>query len=217
MNPLVFVATLFSSFAASALAQPLNCAETFDSANNPHEFYFGVPSVEFPSSGGVSGGHLKVTKLVTFFPYVETRASESCFVGDYAGRHITAVSASLKIFYTEYATQMISAPVALVFWFHAGTPNDIDDDIGFFTLSHNEVSATSQQWESFRFEIPSQATNWPESWRPIARGAQPTTALPSPDKFFSQISEMGFYVGNPEQLTILRGWELGFDDVSLSK
>lgn len=194
-----------------------DCREDFENKSTAERWDFGVPTFEILSSGGVTnnGSFFKVTKLDTFFPYVNLTGlrSESCFLGNFRDRHVTEVGASMKIDYTDYAQEMGSSPLAIGLWSHNGTPQNFEDDYGYVFVSTNEMSATSGEWASFVFQIPTDASAWPEGWDYIMRGQESNASGPAPQEFFSQIDEIGFYVGNPLEFTILRRWELGFDEV----
>ncbi|QOJ17564.1 MAG: hypothetical protein HRU76_08210 [Phycisphaeraceae bacterium] len=191
------------------------CADTFtetftNGINTAGWSYGGNERIE--AAGGNPGAYLHTSELDTFAPQLWTEPGRpSNFTGDYRARQVTSIGIDLKTFHVDFSAE--DRPLTLILVHDNNTPVDFDDDYGFYFMGPN-IPLVGEGWLSYEFEIPSQAAQPPQGWRPIELGFK----SPEPDwnALIKNVRRVQFFYGDPEMFFIFQMWEVGADNISIT-
>jgi hypothetical protein len=189
--------------------------ETFESASNEdRRFTYGSPGEFVDETGGNSGKFLHAPDLDTFAPQPGTLWGEdSPFVGDYRARGVTSVGVDLQLFHVDFSAE--ERPLSLMLVSDNGTLDDFEDDWAAYFIGNQNIPLEGEGWRSYDFAIPSQSSTLPSGWRTRPLGST-SPAEPSWNDLISNVSQLRFFYGEPENFYIFQVWDVGMDNVRIT-
>lgn len=186
--------------------------ETFDE-KKANGWSFGRPDHFGERDDSAQGAYLYTNDLVSFAPFVSIQNhSRSRFTGNLKANKVTGISVDLNVLASE--SPLFERPFALELVSDNGTPNNKDDDWAVYTLSNEIIPEAGNGWKTFHFDINSQATRLPENWGYVTYGSH-SPVQPNWGKLLSNVTEIGFRIGDPSLFYFLMGWQVGIDNVSI--
>ncbi|HWN68414.1 MAG TPA: hypothetical protein VNM90_12315 [Haliangium sp.] len=225
--------------AGVAAAEPLDRAcsapyidivkETFSDGSNQGNWGFGCPGDVFDDGGGNPGPFRRMTNLEVFAPMARNcGAQPSVFTGDYRKEKVFALSVDFKTFSASYTTD--ERPLTLVLVNHAGTPDDISDDLYVFYVGKENIpteSTSAGGWVRYQFSVPSDSPILPRP-RSAAEGEPGWVAtvgevfVPAEDPdavwntVIQQVDEVVFWWHDPRYFAIFQMWDVGMDNPAIA-
>ncbi len=187
--------------------------ETFDAGSNAGGWTYGAPTEGIATSGGHPGAYLHASGLDTYAPYLHTGAgASSIFTGDYHSMHVTSIGVDLETIAVDFSADERECTPMLRS--DNGTPDDDQDDWAAYYLGPY-IPVPGDGWAAYDFTIPWDATSWPSGWSWVALGPG---APASPDwaVLMNDVTQVGFFYGNPEYFFIFQMWELGADNLRIT-
>jgi hypothetical protein len=204
---------------AQAAETRVTTVETFETGTNDGEWTWGTGSEDFVDSDGAHGRYMRENHLVTFTPRASTGFGlPSAFTGNYRTRNVTSVGIDLAI--ASVDGNVAGRTVTLILLNDNGTPDDLEDDWGAFTVTDSPVPPTGVagltgandilQWTSYDVAIPSQSGKLPDGWTWISRNQiRPNGSWA---RLMRDVDHVGFIMGDPAQLYPLFVWDVALDN-----
>lgn len=216
----VVMAIFVAGFLASSVeAVEVVTVETFESGTNPSAWTWGTGSEDIAENDGNPGRYLRENYLVTFTPRASTDFGvASVFTGDYRTRNVASVGIDMAIPYVSGT--VTGRTVTLILLNDNGTPDDLEDDWGAFTVTSLPIPPTGiagivepadiLQWRSYDIEVPSQANTLPEGWSWISRNYLRRNG--SWARLMRDVDHIGFILGDPALIYPLLAWDVALDN-----
>jgi hypothetical protein len=227
--------------AGTAAAEPLDRAcsppyvkivkETFSNGSNDGNWGFGCPGDVFADPGGNPGAFRRMTNLETFAPMARNcGAQPSAFTGDYRKEKVFSLAVDFKTLSASHTTD--ERPLTLVLINHAGTPDDISDDLFVFYVGRENIPAESGSggqggWVRYEFAVPSESTILPRprsavegepGW--VAAVGEVFAPAEDPDAVWNtviqQVDEVIFWWHDPRYFAIFQMWDVGMDNAAIA-
>jgi hypothetical protein len=214
----IFTAGCVAGWTGAADAQ-VTTVETFETGTNQGNWTWGTGSETFVIAADAHGRYLREDYLVTFTPRASTDfGTPSIFTGDYRARNVASVGIDMAI---PYASGTVTGrTVTLILLNDNGTPDDLEDDWGAFTVTNLPIPPTGiagvsglseiLQWRSYDIQVPSQSANLPEGWSWISRNYLRRNG--SWARLMRDVDHVGFIMGNPAVLYPLLAWDVALDN-----
>jgi hypothetical protein len=194
-------------------------AETFETGGNEGAWSWGVGNDFIVESNGNPGRYLRESYLVTFTPRAGTGFGvPSVFTGNYQARHVASLGIDMAI--ASVSGGVPDRTVSLVILNDNGTPADLYDDWGAFTVTNLPIPRTGVigltgstdilQWSSYEIPVPSQSSTLPEGWTWISRNQIRRNG--SWARLMRDVDHVGFNFGDPELRYPLLVWDVALDN-----
>jgi hypothetical protein len=204
---------------ARAAETRVTTVETFESGTNDGGWIWGTGTESFVDLNGNPGRYLRESHLVTFTPRASTSFGvQSVFTGDYRTRNVASLGIDMAIASVDGG--VASRKVTLILLNDNGTPDDLGDDWGAFTVTELPVPPTGVagitgendilQWTSYDIPVPSQSATLPDGWTWIARNEVRRNG--SWTRLMRDVDHVGFIMGDPAQLYPLFVWDVALDN-----
>ena len=201
---------------AQATEVRVTTAETFETRSNEGAWTWGSGYDYFVDSNGNPGVYLRDSSLVTYTPRASTSFGiQSVFTGDYRARNVESVGIDMAI--AAVNGNVANRKVTLILLNDNGTPGDLSDDWGAFTVTNLPVPPTGVagltdilQWASYDIPVPSQSASLPAGWSWISRNYLRRNG--SWTRLMRDVSHVGFIFGDPAQLYPLFSWDVAMDN-----
>jgi hypothetical protein len=214
----IFIAGSLAGWAEAVDAQ-VTTVETFESGSNQGNWTWGTGSETFVIAGDAHGRYLREDYLVTFTPPASTDfGTPSIFTGDYRTRNVASVGIDMAI--PSVSGTVTGRTVTLILLNDNGTPDDLEDDWGAFTVTNLPIPPTGiagfsgpseiLQWRSYDITVPSQSASLPEGWSWISRNYLRRNG--SWARLMRDVDHVGFILGNPAVLYPLLAWDVALDN-----
>jgi hypothetical protein len=215
----VFLASGLTGMAQAAEVR-VTTVETFETGTNEGGWTWGSGLEYFVDGYGNPGRYLRDSSLVTFTPRASTSFGvASAFTGDYRGRGVESVGIDMAI--AEVLGGGVSGrTVTLILLNDNGTPDDLLDDWGAFTVTSLAVPPTGVagltgetdilQWAEYTIPVPSQSGSLPAGWSWISRSQLRRSG--SWARLMRDVDHVGFILGDPGQLYPLFSWDVALDN-----
>jgi hypothetical protein len=198
---------------------PVTVAETFETGTNEGSWTWGTGSDYFVESNGNPGRYLRDSHVVTFTPRASTSFGvQSVFTGDYQARNVASVGIDMAI--ASVDGNVSGRTVTLILLNDNGTPGDLADDWGAFTVTHLPIPPTGivgvmgandiLQWASYDIPVPSQAATLPAGWSWISRNYVRRSG--SWGRLMRDVDHVGFILGDPALRYPLLTWDAALDN-----
>ena len=192
--------------------------ETFEMGTNEGRWTWGTGYEYIDGTSGHPGHCLRDATLVTYLPRASTTwGVQSVFTGDYSARNVSAVGIDMAVPY-------VSGPVAgrtvtLILLNDNGTPQDLEDDWGAYTVTNRPIPPTGiagltgtdiLQWVSYDIPVASQSASLPAGWSWISRNyARRNGAW---GRLMRDVDHVGFILGDPNTRVPLFAWQVALDN-----
>lgn len=217
---------LFSLMAGLAGFQPAAHAqaqttftETFESGTNDGGWSWGSNYAYFVPSNGNPGWYLRDSQLSTFTPRASTNFGEqSSFTGNYTARNVSALGIDMAIAYAD--TGLGNRTVTLILLNDNGTPDDLGDDWGAFTVTNLPIPPTGiagitgetdiLQWVEYDVPVPARSVTLPEGWTWVSRNSVRRNG--SWGRLMRDVDHVGFILGDPALRYPLVKWDVALDN-----
>jgi hypothetical protein len=203
---------------ARAAETRVTTTETFETGTNEGVWTWGTGSDEIVDANGNPGRYLRETHLVTFTPRASTSFGvESAFTGDYRARKVASVGIDMAI--ASVDGNVSSRRVTLILLNDNGTPDNLHDDWGAFTVTDlplpptgvaGKTEADILQWRSYDIPVPSQSATLPDGWSWISRNQLRPNGPWA--RLMRDVDHVGFIMGDPAQLYPLFVWDVALDN-----
>ncbi|HEX6127210.1 MAG TPA: hypothetical protein VFZ23_17695 [Pyrinomonadaceae bacterium] len=218
----IWKGVLLAIFVAGVLADPVEAAETvetFETGTNQAGWTWGTGSEDILENDGNPGRYLRENYLVTFTPRASTDFGvQSIFTGDYQARNVASVGIDMAIPYVSGS--VAGRRVTLILLNDNGTPDDLEDDWGAFTVTNLPIPPTGiagivepaeiLQWSSYDIDVPSQSATLPEGWSWISRNYLRRNG--SWARLMRDVDHVGFIMGDPRVIYPLLAWDVALDN-----
>ena len=210
---------LAGSFVGAAQAAEATTVETFESGTNIGNWSWGTGSETLVIGGDAHGRYLREDHLVTFTPRASTDfGTPSIFTGDYRTRNVSSVGIDLAI---PYVSETVTGrTVTLILLNDNGTPADLEDDWGAYTVTDLPIPPTGiagitetsdiLQWMSYDIPVPSGSNALPEGWSWISRNYQRKSGAWG--RLMRDVDHVGFIMGDPALRYPLMSWDVALDN-----
>ena len=204
---------------AQAAETRVTTVETFETGTNEGGWTWGTGSEELVDANGNPGRYMRETHLVTFTPRASTSFGvESAFTGNYRARSVASVGIDMAI--ASVDTGVASRTVTLILLNDNGTPDDLNDDWGAYTVTDRPIPPAGVagltgetdilQWAQYDIQVPSQSARLPEGWTWISRNQiRPNGAWA---RLMRDVDHVGFILGDPEPRYPLAVWDVALDN-----
>jgi hypothetical protein len=205
--------------AGSAQAVEVRTVETFETGTNQAAWTWGTGSEDIRENDGNPGRYFREEYLVTFTPRASTSFGvASVFTGDYRSRNVQSVGIDMAI---PYVSGIVTGrTVTLILLNDNGTPEDLEDDWGAFTVTDLPIPPTGiagvveptdiLQWRSYDITVPSQSANLPDGWSWISRNYLRRNG--SWSRLMRDVDHVGFIMGDPAVIYPLLAWDVALDN-----
>lgn len=216
----VVIAIFVAGFLAGSVeAVEVETVETFESGTNPSAWTWGTGSEDIVENDGNPGRYLRENYLVTFTPRASTDFGvQSVFTGDYRSRNVQSVGIDMAI---QYVSGTVTGrTVTLILLNDNGTPDDLEDDWGAFTVTDLPIPPTGVagvveptdilQWRSYDITVPSQSVTLPAGWSWISRNYLRRNG--SWGRLMRDVDHVGFILGDPAVIYPLLAWDVALDN-----
>ena len=215
----IFAIVVAGCLAGWANAQTVTTTETFETGSNVGNWIWGTGSETFVTGTDSHGRYLREDYLVTFTPRASTDFGvASVFTGDYRSRNVQSVGIDMAIPYVSGT--VTGRTVTLILLNDNGTPDDLEDDWGAFTVADLPIPPTGVagvvgptdilQWRSYDITIPSQSVTLPEGWSWISRNYLRRNG--SWGRLMRDVDHVGFILGDPAVIYPLLAWDVALDN-----
>lgn len=210
----IFIAATFGGRVEAQA--PVTTTETFESGTNIGNWTWGTGSETFVIGADSHGRYMREDYLVTFTPRASTDfGTPSIFTGDYRSRNVQSVGIDMAIPYVSGT--VTGRTVTLILLNDNGTPDDLGDDWGAFTVTNLPIPPTGVagfsdilQWRSYDIEVPSQSNTLPEGWSWISRNYLRKNGAWG--RLMHNVDHVGFIMGDPASLYPLLQWDVALDN-----
>ena len=215
-----FVSVLVLAVCLAGFAQaaevPVTFTETFQTGSNEGRWTWGTGYEYFAETDGVHGRYLRDSSLVTYIPRASTSFGvASVFTGDYKTRNVSSVGIDMAI--ASVNGNVAGRTVTLILLNDNGTPRDLEDDWGAFTVTNLPIPPTGiigitdlLQWSSYDIPVSSQSASLPEGWSWISRNYQRRSG--SWARLMRDVDHVGFILGDPALRYPLFAWDVALDN-----
>jgi hypothetical protein len=204
---------------AQAAEVRVTTVETFETGTNEGRWIWGTGKEYFVESNGNSGRYLRDSSLVDYIPRASTSFGfQSVFTGDYRNRNVASVGIDMAVGFVS--GNVSGRKATLILLNDNGTPNDLRDDWGAFTVTDLPIPPTGVagitgendilQWASYDIPIPSQSANMPDGWSWISRNYVRRNG--SWTRLMGDVDHVGFILGDPAQRYPLLAWDVALDN-----
>ena len=204
---------------AQAAETRVTTVETFETGTNEGEWSWGTGTEDFVDFNGNPGRYLRESHLVTFTPRASTSFGvQSVFTGNYRDRNVASVGIDMAIASVDGG--VAGRTVTLILLNDNGTPEDLEDDWGAFTVTDLPLPPTGVagvtgendilQWTSYDIAVPSQSARLPAGWSWISRNQLRPNG--SWARLMRDVDHVGFIMGDPAQLYPLFTWDVALDN-----
>jgi hypothetical protein len=193
----------------------------FDQGNIGNWSFFGNPAnpIEvIEPSGGNPGAWLHSTCsglncLDTFAPQFRAQLGvRSIFTGNYRQKRITSLGIDVEVIGPAFVSTG-SRPLTLVLLDDNGTPGEFLDDNAVYLTGPN-IPARGAGWASFSYAVPSASTTLPAGWQVLSGNGTPDQVW---NKVIAGVDQVQFLFGDPMLFYIFQQWELGVDNVRITR
>ena len=193
--------------------------ETFETGTNEGGWTWGTGNEYFVDVNGNPGRYMRESHLVTFTPRASTSFGvQSAFTGNYRTRNVASVGIDMAI--ASVDLNVTSRKVTLILLNDNGTPDDLGDDWGAFTVTDLPLPPTGVagktgetdilQWASYDIPVPSQSATLPDGWSWISHNQlRPNGPW---GRLMRDVDHVGFILGDPTQLYPLGAWDVALDN-----
>jgi hypothetical protein len=193
--------------------------ETFETGTNEGGWVWGTGNEYFVEINGNPGRYLRESHLVSFTPKASTSFGvQSVFTGDYRVRNVSSVGIDMAI--ASVDLNVSSRKVTLILLNDNGTPDDLSDDWGAFTVTDLPIPPTGVagitgdtdilQWSAYDIPVPSQSATLPAGWSWISRNYLRRNG--SWARLMRDVDHVGFIMGDPALLYPLGVWDVALDN-----
>ena len=193
--------------------------ETFETGTNEGGWTWGVGTDYLVETNGNPGRYLRESYLVTYTPRASTTFGvQSMFTGDYHSRNVASVGIDMAI--ASVSGSVAGRNVTLILLNDNGTPEDLQDDWGAFTVTNVPipntgvagVTGTSDilQWTSYDIPVASQSANLPDGWSWISRNYPRRNG--SWTRLMRDVDHVGFILADPVPRYPLLVWDVALDN-----
>lgn len=213
--------SLAAGLAGSAPAAEVRTTwtETFETGTNEGGWTWGTGYEFFVDINGNPGRYLRDSELVTFTPRASTSFGvPSVFTGDYHARNVASLGIDMAIAYVD--GNVSTRKVTLILLNDNGTPDDLLDDWGAFTVTNLAVPPTGVAgltgendillWTRYDIAVPSQSATLPAGWSWISRNQLRRKG--SWARLMRDVDHVGFILGDPALLYPLFNWDVALDN-----
>ena len=194
--------------------------ETFETAgSNVGGWSWGSGYEQFVESNGNPGRYLRDSRLSTFTPRASMSFGvESAFTGDYYTQNVASLGIDMAIAYAD--TFVEGRTVTLILLNDNGTPEDLYDDWGAFTVTSLPIPPTGiagiigetdiLQWIEYDIDVPSRSHTLPEGWSWVSRNQVRRSG--SWGRLMRDVDHVGFILGDPVLRYPLVRWDVALDN-----
>jgi hypothetical protein len=207
------------AFVAHAAEVRVTTVETFETGTNEGAWTWGSGLEYFVDGYGNPGRYLRDSSLVTFTPRASTSFGVAgAFTGDYRERGVESVGIDMAI--AAVNGNVAGRKVTLILLNDNGTPDDLLDDWGAFTVTSLAVPPTGVaglagetdilQWAEYTIPVPSQSGSLPAGWSWISRNQLRRNG--SWARLMRDVDHVGFILGDPALLYPLFSWDVALDN-----
>jgi hypothetical protein len=193
--------------------------ETFETGTNEGRWTWGTGNDFIADTNGNPGRYLRDSYVVTFTPRASTDFGvQSVFTGDYRDRRVAAVGIDMAVAYVS--GNVSGRKVSLILLNDNGTPEDLYDDWGAFTVTDLPIPPTGVigltgesdilRWASYDIPVPSQSATLPDGWSWLSRNQLRRNG--SWARLMRDVDHVGFILGDPAQLYPLLQWDVALDN-----
>lgn len=204
---------------ARAAEVRVTTVETFETGTNEGGWSWGTGTEYFVDFNGNPGRYLRESHLVTFTPRASTSFGlQSVFTGDYHARNVASVGIDMALASAD--ASVAERKVTLILLNDNGTPEDLGDDWGAYTVTDLPIPPTGVagltgendilQWASYDIPVPSQTAALPAGWSWVA-GNQPRRNG-SWARLMRDVDHVGFIMGDPALRYPLIIWDVALDN-----
>jgi hypothetical protein len=211
MNPPRLVTVIAALCIGSPPAFGDSFTETFDGGSNIGGWHYGGPGETIETTGGNPGAYLHSPNLDTFAPQPRTSGPDSVFTGNFQSRNVSSLGIDLITHDVDFSAA--DRPLSLLLVSYAGTPADPNDDWAVYFIGPADVPEPGEGWLSYSFAVPSQSSSLPPGWGTLVYG--PTSPTPDWNTVITDVDEVRFHYGNPEDFFIFQVWNVGLDNVTI--
>lgn len=198
---------------------PVTYTETFETGTNEGKWIWGTGNEHFVETNGNPGRYLRDSSLVTFTPRASTDFGvQSAFTGDYRARKVASVGIDMAI--ASVNGSVSGRTVTLILLNDNGTPGDLEDDWGAFTVTNLPLPPTGiigltgesdiLRWAGYDIQVPSQSATLPAGWAWISRNYQRRNG--SWARLMRDVDHVGFIFGDPALRYPLLSWDVALDN-----
>lgn len=214
----VFITGCLAGFARASEVRSTT-VETFETRTNQGEWTWGTGYEYFVETNGNPGRYLRDSSLVDFVPRASTSFGvQSVFTGDYRSRNVASVGIDMAIASVDGFVE--GRKVTLILLNDNGTPHDLTDDWGAFTVTNLPIPNTGVagilnttdilQWASYDIAVPSQSATLPEGWSWVSRNYVRRNG--SWGRLMRDVDHIGFILGDPALRYPLLNWDVALDN-----
>jgi len=204
---------------AQAAETRVTTVETFVTGTNEGGWSWGTGSEDFVDGNGNPGRYLRESHLVTFTPRASTSFGvESAFTGNYRARNVASVGIDMAV--ASVDSNVAGRTVTLILLNDNGTPEDLEDDWGAFTVTELPIPPTGVagltgendilQWMRYDITVPSQSATLPDGWSWIWRNQLRRNG--SWARLMRDVDHVGFILGDPALRYPLAAWDVALDN-----
>ena len=204
---------------ARAAEVRVTTVETFETGTNEGGWTWGTGSETFLDFNGNPGRYLRESHLVTFTPRASTSFGvQSAFTGDFRTRNVASVGIDMAI--ASVDLNVATRKVTLILLNDNGTPGDLGDDWGAYTVTDLPIPPTGVaglagetdilQWAGYDVPVPSQSARLPAGWSWVAGNQLRRSG--SWARLMRDVDHVGFILGDPAQLYPLGVWDVALDN-----
>ncbi|MCH7721485.1 MAG: hypothetical protein IH988_10960 [Planctomycetes bacterium] len=195
--------------------------ETFDDQSNEGSWWWGTNNEEIVELGGNPGAFLQDLTLSSCCPMASSGLGvQSEFTGNYRAMGVTSVGLDLITIDADFYQG--GRMLTVMLFNDNDTPFNPNDDWGAYFVGELDVplpgvceSPSPICWTSYEFTIDSQADEAPEGW--VLFNANGGPAGVHWVNVVSDVDALGFNYGDPTLIYIFDGWDVGLDNVTITK
>lgn len=211
---------LVACFQSSMNAQEtLTFTESFEGGTNDGGWTWGSSYGYFVELNGNPGWYVRDSQLLTFTPRASTSFGvQSVFTGNYSARNVASLGIDMAIAYAD--TGLGNRTVTLILLNDNGTPGDLGDDWGAFTVTDLPIPPTGiagitastdiLQWVKYDVPVPAHSVTLPEGWTWISRNWARRNG--SWGRLMRDVDHVGFILGDPALRYPLVKWDVALDN-----
>lgn len=204
---------------AQAAEVRITTTETFETGANKGKWTWGAGTDYFVEFNGNPGRYLRESYLVTYTPRASTSFGvQSVFTGDYHTRNVASVGIDMAV--ASVSGSVTGRNVTLILLNDNGTPQDLQDDWGAFTVTNLPIPNTGVagvtgendilQWVSYDIPVASQSPNLPDGWSWISRNYLRRNG--SWTRLMRDVDHVGFILADPVPRYPLLAWDVALDN-----
>jgi hypothetical protein len=208
MRYLCAVATLIAG-----VAHADTFTDTFEDGGSAGNWGFIHGFDVFEDSGGNPGGYLRQPSFDTFAPILI--GDQGPFVGDYRAMQVTRLAVDAITHHRDWGTPS-GFEFSLLLRDTKGTFDVEDDDYAYYV--GDEVPQIGEGWKSFVFDVPSDSIDLPPGWKGGWVG-DPENFRPGVtwSDVITNVRQVEFWWLNPAQFALFANWDIGADNVSITR